>query len=80
MPKRRVYEYCYLFKVAKQNLVAAEQEEKGQFYRLITCLGFCAFMLESVMNEIGDSLFPECWMTEHERKPPQGQAFLLADF
>ena len=77
MPKRRVYEYCYLYKVAKQNLEAAEQQEEGQFYRLITCLGFCAFLLESVMNEIGDALFTECWMSEHERKQPKDKRDLI---
>ena len=35
MPKRRVYEYCYLYKVAKQNLEAAELTEDGQFYRVV---------------------------------------------
>ena len=77
MHAARVYEYCYLYQVAKKNLELAEKEVEGSFYPLITCLGFCAFLLESVMNEIGVALFADYWMSDHKKASPKKKRNLI---
>lgn len=60
--------YMYLYKTAKINLEELENSESGSFYKIITCITFCAFTLEAYTNHIG---YDNCnfWNEIEKNKP-----------
>jgi len=71
--------YMYLYKTAKINLEELESSESGSFYKIITCITFCAFTLEAYMNHIGHG---NCnfWNEVEKNKPLEKLKILYSIF
>jgi hypothetical protein len=50
----------YLYKVAEINFEELNENDEGNFYKMLTIVIFSCFTIEAYMNHIGENVYP-CW-------------------